>query len=396
MKKKILALFLAVVMCVTTLSVMALAANIEKIPSTIPGTDIAYNYVKNITVHIPETDVTFGLEGVSDKVGIIENEKSITYIFAFYGDVPGKVLMPSEWAPDWEEGSEDYYAKYGIAWGGFGASLYTDENGVKDWSVGRGGTWFYEPSCTITEGVDLNRSLYIEHWFLCNGNIGENFINIGNESGKEIKVYFVEGKGGEEDGFWLAEDLMSWERDEDYIDQPPESVFNNSDWKNIFIPKEIEKIDITDLAVTDGEEITENPQYSVTKGANSVWNSSSNEDLTITADGDFSKFTGIKIDNETLDPANYDAKSGSTVVTLKASYLKTLSSGKHTVTFVYTDGEVSTQLEIKGAKTTSNSQGVEIPNTGNEFGNAAAIYAIIAIMSAFGVAIIYKRKYFVK
>ena len=385
MKKKIFALILTVVMCVTTLSVMALAANTEKVPSTIPGTDIAYNYVENITVHIPETDVTFGLEGVSDKVGVIENEKSITYIFAFYGDVPGKVLMPSEWAPDWtpdlKEG-ETFYAKYAIT-GGEDNELYVDENGVKKWTAGVFAVSMYDPSFTITEGIDLNSSLHITTRYL----VGDNGVNIANNNEKEIRVQFVDGKGGEEDGFWLAEDLMSCE-------SVPYNVEQDS--KNLFVPKEIEKIDITELAVTDGEEITENPQYSVIKGANSVWDSSSNEGLTITADGDFSKFTGIKIDNELLDPANYEAKSGSTVVTLEASYLRTLDSGKHTVTFVYTDGEVSTQIEIKGAKSPSNSQNVEIPNTDSGFGNIATVYAIIVIMSAFGIAVIRRRKHFVK
>lgn len=148
---------------------------------------------------------------------------------------------------------------------------------------------------------------------------------------------------------------------------------------------------IITIQVTDGTD----SQYSVTKGANSVWNSNSNEDLTITANGDFSKFTGIMIDNEMIDPTNYEAKAGSTVVTLKASYLKMLGSGKHTVTFVYTDGEVSTQIEIKGAN-----QYVEIPNTNSEFSNTQIAIALMLSLSVVtlmcGVIVVRDKKYIVK
>ena len=37
---------------------------------------------------------------------------------------------------------------------------------------------------------------------------------------------------------------------------------------------------------------------------------------------------------------------------MKKEYLETLSVGKHTLTVVYTDGECSTEIEIKAASTT--------------------------------------------
>ena len=39
--------------------------------------------------------------------------------------------------------------------------------------------------------------------------------------------------------------------------------------------------------------------------------------------------------------------SGSTIVTLKVDYLKTLSVGTHKLTVVYNDGECSTNFEVK-------------------------------------------------
>ena len=42
-------------------------------------------------------------------------------------------------------------------------------------------------------------------------------------------------------------------------------------------------------------------------------------------------FTGVKVDGNLIDKSNYTAKKGSTIITLKASYLNTLSAGTHTV-----------------------------------------------------------------
>ena len=91
----------------------------------------------------------------------------------------------------------------------------------------------------------------------------------------------------------------------------------------------------------------ETNDYKITEGANGTWTQNSDGTLTIIANGDFAKFTGIKVDGKLIDASNYTAVSGSTKVTLKAEYLKTLSAGTHEVTFVYTDGECSTNLEVK-------------------------------------------------
>ena len=48
-----------------------------------------------------------------------------------------------------------------------------------------------------------------------------------------------------------------------------------------------------------------------------------------------------------IDKSNYTAKEGSTIITLKASYLNTLSAGTHTVEILWTDGSASTTLPSK-------------------------------------------------
>lgn len=91
-------------------------------------------------------------------------------------------------------------------------------------------------------------------------------------------------------------------------------------------------------------------KYKVIEGANSSWTKNTEGTLTFRADGDFSKFLGIKVDDSWVDSENYISDSGSTIVTLKNEYLQTLAVGTHKMTFVYTDGECNTNFEIKEAE----------------------------------------------
>lgn len=89
------------------------------------------------------------------------------------------------------------------------------------------------------------------------------------------------------------------------------------------------------------------PTYNFIDGANGEWLKNSNKDLGFKTDGEFSKFTGVKVDGTLIGADKYTAVTGSTLVTLKKDYLETLSVGKHTLTVVYTDGECTTEFEVK-------------------------------------------------
>ena len=109
------------------------------------------------------------------------------------------------------------------------------------------------------------------------------------------------------------------------------------------------------------------PEYKITEGANSSWKQNSDNTLKFVANGDFSKFTGVKLDGTLVAADKYTAVSGSTVITLKKDYLSTLSVGKHTLTIVYNDGECSTEFEIKAASITSSTD-----STGNNSGSTSS------------------------
>ena len=87
--------------------------------------------------------------------------------------------------------------------------------------------------------------------------------------------------------------------------------------------------------------------YDIIKGDGGKWTRGSDGSLSFTANGSFSKFTGIKVDGKIVDAKHYAAKSGSTIVTLKSSYLETLSSGVHAIVILYTNGETSGTFQIE-------------------------------------------------
>ena len=139
----------------------------------------------------------------------------------------------------------------------------------------------------------------------------------------------------------------------------------------------------TDLTMTPTA-AGETPNYKIIEGENGAWTQNSDGTLVFRANGDFSKFTGVKVNDTLIDEKNYTAVSGSTVITLKADYLKTLSVGTHKLTVVYTDGECLTDFEIKKSsaqqtdKTQKNAAVVKSPETGNDTGVALLVYIAFA------------------
>ena len=87
-------------------------------------------------------------------------------------------------------------------------------------------------------------------------------------------------------------------------------------------------------------------EYTATAPNGSSWTEDSDHNITFVVNGLFSKFVGIKVDGKDVDKANYEAKAGSTIITLKASYLDTLAVGKHTITVVYTDGSTDGTFNV--------------------------------------------------
>lgn len=75
-----------------------------------------------------------------------------------------------------------------------------------------------------------------------------------------------------------------------------------------------------------------------------------NADYTFSSDASYDTFRAVGVDGKIIDASNYTAKSGSTVITLNASYLQTLSEGKHTIQIVSSDGIAEGTFTISAKK----------------------------------------------
>ena len=130
------------------------------------------------------------------------------------------------------------------------------------------------------------------------------------------------------------------------------------------------------------------PDYTIIEGANSAWSQNSDGTLTFRANGEFAKFTGVKVDGNPVSADQYTAVSGSTIVTFHADYLKALSVGTHTLTVLFNDGECSTNFEVTvaqngngGNTNTGNGGSTNTGDTGNstatstETGSESAVKA---------------------
>ena len=140
------------------------------------------------------------------------------------------------------------------------------------------------------------------------------------------------------------------------------------------------------------------PTYTITTGVGGTHELSTDGTLTITCDGALDKLTGIYVDGNLVDTANYTLKTGSTILTFNGAYLKALSAGTHKVKFQYSDGSVETTFAIKEASTqatttqatTTPSEKDEVPKTGDS--TPIAWLFVIALISGASVVCFGRKK----
>lgn len=127
--------------------------------------------------------------------------------------------------------------------------------------------------------------------------------------------------------------------------------------KECFLDKDGKNsIDIADTVTKKlPPEIIKGKGQSITAGEKKV--------LSFTSNAAFSDFVRVELDGKTLDEKNYTAKEGSTVVTLKADYVATLSAGKHTIGVVSENGTASTTFTVNAKSVVDND--TNSPQTGD-------------------------------
>ena len=118
--------------------------------------------------------------------------------------------------------------------------------------------------------------------------------------------------------------------------------------------------------------------YDLTDGANQiVTNDDEQKDnLVFKTSGPLEKLVSIQVDGKDLNASDYELKSGSTILTLKDEFVKTLEKGKHTLAMEYIDNKIETTFEINSVLDSS----INNPNTSDSI----VFYVYMLITSIVG------------
>lgn len=129
--------------------------------------------------------------------------------------------------------------------------------------------------------------------------------------------------------------------------------------------------------------------YNFLEGANQTYTISKDKELRFRIDADYSVFNGlVYVDGKLITEDNYTSESGSTIITLKQSYLDTLKVGEHTFKVEFSDGaEVKTKFVVAKLEKQE-----ENPKTADNI----LLYITTSIISLAGLSIIgfytYRKK----
>ena len=103
-------------------------------------------------------------------------------------------------------------------------------------------------------------------------------------------------------------------------------------------------------------------------GANGSWQKSGTDGLSFTSDAEYADFLKVMVDGKELKTTDYTVKEGSTIVTLNAAYLETLSVGKHTLEIESKNGIAKTEFTITAVQGGDDSQTGGDQTGGNQTG----------------------------
>lgn len=127
----------------------------------------------------------------------------------------------------------------------------------------------------------------------------------------------------------------------------------------------------------------------ITAGANGIWQKGAKDGLSFTSNAAFEDFLKVQVDGKDLAASDYEVKEGNTIVILKASYLETLSVGKHTLAIVSDTGTATTEFIIQAATAVDDTQ---LPKTGDHSNIALWIVVMLASGAGLTATAIYRRR----
>lgn len=143
---------------------------------------------------------------------------------------------------------------------------------------------------------------------------------------------------------------------------------------------------------------------SIIDGNNSEIDTGSNKSVSFRSNADIKYFVEVRIDGKVVAPSNYTVTQGSTIITFKPEFLRTLSAGKHTISIVSTIGSADTNFIVNQSSDNvvsgDNKPTENHPDTNKNENNIVnnphtgdiAFYSIYLLFSLLFILVIVKRK----
>lgn len=159
-------------------------------------------------------------------------------------------------------------------------------------------------------------------------------------------------------------------------------------------------VTVTFKKIDSSEDLKTNT-YSVIVGEGGTWNGESDYVVEVKSDDDdehcLDRFVKATVDDhELVVGTECTVTKGSTIVTIKSDFLKSLSAGTHTVTVYFTDNKISTTLTINaaGSVDSGTTNAATLPSTGES--QSPIVFVGIAMISVAicvaGITLSKKRK----
>ena len=137
--------------------------------------------------------------------------------------------------------------------------------------------------------------------------------------------------------------------------------------------------------------------YTVTEGAGGTWDGKSDYVFRVVSSIDnehcIDRFLWVADNGKELKPGvDYLPSSGSTIITIKVDYLKTMEAGTHNIVVNFTDNSVATTLIISQAAASSNA--ANVPSTGELTAPTLFVGMAMVVVAAgiAGTVVIKKRR----
>ena len=138
---------------------------------------------------------------------------------------------------------------------------------------------------------------------------------------------------------------------------------------------------------TDGDGL---PNYEVVEGNNGQHEKTEQNDLVFKVNGLFSGFQKLVLNDQVVPAEYYEVREGSTIVTLKGSYLAALEEGSYQLTVVYTDGTADYSFNVAEEEPTKPES--DVPQTGDNADTLLWVLLLTLSAAAMVCIVVFQKK----